>query len=462
VKSYAKTALILLALSLLCHCSDGPTIPNSLPVLSPVASRSLEIGQTLSFTVTAIDPDGVIPVIYAAGLPAHASFTDGHNGLGQFSFTPDTGQAGQYDIIFIAFDGELADSETITITVLEAGPPVNYPPVLAAIGPQTARVGDTLRLTISASDQDGTVPSLYAENLPDHSSFTPAGDGSGLFMFTPDTGQIGANGILFYASDGELADSETVMVSVLRANKHSPILQPIAPQPCVTTIELCLTVAASDSDATATTLAAYNLPPNAAFVDSGNARGGFSFTPDSTQLGIFEPVFVASDGELADTESVTIAVAPYKPSELWPMAVGNYWVYETSDFETDVSDIIKWWDLWDSTSVRIDSVHVQSCSQRNGIIRWFLAGGTYVTVLDDSVACGDVMVPLVWQDRAVSVPAGIYEPTFRCCTLHGLSPSFDGCVVFAKGVGIVKEYSRAVWSYDAFCSVSRLVRYHIK
>ena len=462
--SSIRITLILLAVALLCHCSDNPTKPDSPPLLASVAPQNVQEGARLEFVVQATDPDGTVSTIRAVGLPNQSSFVDGTNGTGLFTFTPDTSQAGHYNVTFVASDGEFADSETAAITVLEAGLPANHAPVLDEIGPQTVRAGDTLRFDVTANDQDGTIPSLFAENLPDHSSFTSAGDGIGLFMFAPDTGQIGTYSILFYASDGELADSETVfIISVHQTSKHRPVLLPIAPQTCVTTIALSFTVMANDSDYDIfPTIAAFNLPVNASFVPDNNGTGVFSFTPDSTQLGVFEPAFVASDGELADTESVTITITPYRPSELWPMAVGNYWVYETSNYETNISDP-GWRHLWDSTRVRIDSVYVQSCSQGNGVIRWSLSDGVYVTARNDRIFYGsDIALPLVWPDRADSVPAGIFNPTYEGCTLHGLLPSIEACLVFARGAGIIKKHSCIVWSYDASCSVSHLIRYHIK
>ncbi len=340
----------------------------------------------------------------------------------------------------------------------------NHAPILEEIGPQAVRAGDTLRFDVTANDQDGTIPSLSAQNLPDHSSFTSAGDNKGRFMFVPDTGQVGTYSVLFYASDGELADSEIVsIISVTQANEHRPVLLPIAPQPCVTTIALSFMIMADDSDYIFPSVAAYDLPVNASFVPDNNGTGVFSFTPDSTQLGVFEPVFVASDGELADTESVRITVVPYRPSENWPLAVGNYWVYETCHYDTNITGIPTWWYLWDSTQVRIDSIYVRSGSQSGGIIRWLLSDGSYVGARNDSIFYGDgIVVPLVWPDRVDSVPAGRFYPTYERCTLHGLSPSFGDCLIFAKGVGIIERYSHALWNYDASCTVSRLVRYHIK
>lgn len=93
---------------------------NQPPVLSPIGNQTAPLGQTLTFTVTATDPDSdpVLLTVTPLPLPVHATF-DGTTG--EFSFRPDGDQVGSFDLTFIASDGELTDSETITIAVPPAG-----------------------------------------------------------------------------------------------------------------------------------------------------------------------------------------------------------------------------------------------------------------------------------------------------------------------------------------------------
>jgi len=59
---------------------------------------------------------------------------DNGDGTGLFDWTPDFTRAGTYNVTFTASDGVLADSEIVTVTVVEAG---NQTPVLASIGPRS-------------------------------------------------------------------------------------------------------------------------------------------------------------------------------------------------------------------------------------------------------------------------------------------------------------------------------------
>lgn len=95
------------------------TVLNSKPNWTPIGNKTVTLGQSLIFTVSASDPDLTIPALSAASLPAGASFVDTlGGGLGEFSWTPTSQQVGSHQLLFIASDGILADTEQVAITVL--------------------------------------------------------------------------------------------------------------------------------------------------------------------------------------------------------------------------------------------------------------------------------------------------------------------------------------------------------
>lgn len=67
-------------------------------------------------------------------------------------------------------------------------------------------------------------------------------------------------------------------------------------------------VSATDPNGDSLTLQADNLPANASFFDSGSGAGTFQFNPDTTQAGVYNLDFIASDGSETDTETVEITV----------------------------------------------------------------------------------------------------------------------------------------------------------
>jgi len=87
------------------------------PVLEFVTDRTGLEGQPLSFVVQASDPDGTIPKLSAAPLPAGAGFTEQGNGIAAFAWTPAVGQAARYEITFAASDGALEDRKRAALTI---------------------------------------------------------------------------------------------------------------------------------------------------------------------------------------------------------------------------------------------------------------------------------------------------------------------------------------------------------
>ncbi|MFC1893825.1 putative Ig domain-containing protein, partial [Chloroflexota bacterium] len=107
---------------------DGQSVPVSVvngqvtidqrPLLNLIGDKSVNEGELLTFTILASDPGGDELAYSASNLPEGASFNADTQ---TFSWTPSTGQSGSYpDVHFEVSDGDLTDSEDITITVSTA------------------------------------------------------------------------------------------------------------------------------------------------------------------------------------------------------------------------------------------------------------------------------------------------------------------------------------------------------
>jgi hypothetical protein len=90
---------------------------NRAPVLNTIGDKTVEAGSTLTFMVSASDPDGAVPGLSASDLPGTATFVDHGSGTGTFNWTPTVADVGNHLITFMAADGAATDSETISITV---------------------------------------------------------------------------------------------------------------------------------------------------------------------------------------------------------------------------------------------------------------------------------------------------------------------------------------------------------
>ena len=107
----------------------------------------------------------------------------------------------------IVSDGQLQDSETITITVNN----MNRPPALDPIGNKSISENDTLAFSINATDPDGDAITCSVQNMPSGAALNPINK---IFSWKPNSNQAGTYQITFIVSDGRLADSETITITV--------------------------------------------------------------------------------------------------------------------------------------------------------------------------------------------------------------------------------------------------------
>jgi serine protease len=98
------------------------TLNNAPPVIASIGDKTVTVGNTLTFTVTATDANGTIPILSAAGVPVGATFNPS---TGVFSW-PNTDTLGSYTVTFTATDAEgatVTDNKTVTVTVQNPPPP---------------------------------------------------------------------------------------------------------------------------------------------------------------------------------------------------------------------------------------------------------------------------------------------------------------------------------------------------
>jgi hypothetical protein len=261
---------------------------NRPPVLVTIGNKSVNENSTLSFSISAIDADGD-PITYSTqNLPAGATFVSQ-----TFSWTPNYNQAGAYQVTFIASDGNAQDSKTITITVNN----VNRPPVLVTIGNRSINENSALSFSISAIDADGDPITYSAQSLPSGATFVGQ-----TFSWTPNYNQAGAYQVTFIASDGKAQDSKTITITVNNVNRP-PVLVTIGNKSVNENSTLSFSISATDADGDPITYSAQNLPSGATFVGQT-----FSWTPNYNQAGSYQVTFIASDGLLQDSETITINV----------------------------------------------------------------------------------------------------------------------------------------------------------
>lgn len=295
---------------------------NQVPVFDFDPSPTVVEGDSIDQMVSAYDPDGSDVILALDSLTEfpNLSFVDSGNGVGVLTFVPDYTQSGLYDVNIFAYDGPIDDPgtlvETLTVTfdITEAG---NQPPTIEPITDRTVEENSDIQVSCSASDPDGTLPTLSTSTLPANATFTDNADGTGVLNFSPDYTQAGTYPMTFYASDGVETDSTTMTITVTDLNQL-PFVFEDGNRTLYEGDTVVYTVTSFDADGTIPILTAFKnvegdsaLPANMTFVDNGDLTGTLTFIPDYTQGGTesnptkYSILFRATDADYPDISSTS-------------------------------------------------------------------------------------------------------------------------------------------------------------
>ena len=100
---------------------------------------------------------------------------------------------------------------------------------------------------------------LTAINVPTNATYVNNGNGTGTFNFNPSFTQAGIFNVTFIASDGALADSEVVAITVTDAGNQRPVLASIGPRGVTEGANLNFATSATDPDLTVPTMTAVEI-----------------------------------------------------------------------------------------------------------------------------------------------------------------------------------------------------------
>jgi hypothetical protein len=250
--------------------------PNRVPVLQPVGDKSVDEGNLLQFAISASDPDGDPLTYSASNLPEGADFA------GQtFSWTPDYHQAGIYQHVhFEVSDGELTDSEDITIAVNN----VDLVPtaVIDSIKPNPAAIkGQVVSFSGHGYDNDGSIVAYNWNSSID-------GFLSNSSSFSTSALSTGTHTISFQVKDNDDAWSEKVQTLLTITSPPSPTMA-LSPE------NFNFVAIEGGSNSAVQTLGIRN---------SGGGTLNWSVTDDAAWLSV-NPTSGSSTGE---TENITLSV----------------------------------------------------------------------------------------------------------------------------------------------------------
>ncbi len=263
------------------------TISNPITLTNPGNQSTAENG-TVSLSLSATDTAGT-PVYAASGLPAGLSI-DPSTGLISGTVALGDAASGPYSVMVTAEDGTYSSNQSFTWTV-------TTPVTLTAPLTQTNYEGDTVSLSLSASDTSGTL-AFAASGLPEGLSLSPS---SGVISGTIAAGsaQQGPFYVTITAGDGTYGASQ-----VFTWNVNNPItLNLPSDQSNNEGDTVSLATGATDVSLGANTLfyGASGLPGGLSIDSSTGAITGTVSVGDAA-VGGYNVILMASDGTYSDQE----------------------------------------------------------------------------------------------------------------------------------------------------------------
>jgi len=262
----------------------GPTVrgKEDTEILVPVSGHDLE-GDALTFQEVEPPRHGAL-----VGLPAG----------GTFRYQPELNFNGTDSFTFRALDGhDASEPQAATIVVT----PLNDAPWVASF---TATVLEDQATLIRGfgSDPDGDRVTATVTQ-PAHGEVTGTWPD---FVYTPARDYVGSDSFTYTLSDGTLTSAAaTVSITVTPVNDA-----PVAAAATISTNEdapVAITLAGSDVDGNTLTYSIVTAPAHGALSGTG---GGLTYTPARDYNGSDQLTFRVSDGTLASTAVVTIAIQP--------------------------------------------------------------------------------------------------------------------------------------------------------
>lgn len=324
---------------------DANQPPNSAPFITSngasatVAVPAAENGTAVT-KVTASDPDSDTLTYSLSGGDDAALFQiDPNDGTLTFRAAPDFESPldkdanNAYSLVVTVSDGDLSDTQSITVTVSNVDEDGNEPPAISSNGGGGSA-------TVNIAENATAVTKVVASDVDAGSSVTysiSGGADAGLFSINASTGDlrfvtapnfespqdVGADKayeVIVTASDGSLTDSQTLTVGVTDVDEAPAITSneggtsaSISVAENLTTVT---TVTATDPDASATLVYSISGGVDSALFMIDRNSGALSFKSppdfeapgDQGQNNVYNVVVAVSDGKSADTQSLAITV----------------------------------------------------------------------------------------------------------------------------------------------------------
>ena len=334
---------------------------NSPPVIAFINDASVVENDTLKVSVFAADGDDdpltLSVTVNKDGSPVNTNryaFVDFGDRSGRFDMMPLQGDAGMYEVIIIADDGQSTATELFNVEV-EAGQTTNTPPELNNIADITLQEGETTSASFTATDADADdlVFSLTLEADGGGAvrtglyTFQDMGDGSAEIQLTTQVGDAGAYTATVAVTDGTASVERSFTITVTEMSGNSlPVISALDDQNAEEGVSLTVDVSATDADGDPITLSASIQDDQGAdvgsrffdFTDVGGGSGTLEVTPRTGDAGVYTATITANDGQGTVEASFSITVVSSTGNSVPVIsALSDRAVQEGSSLAVDVS-----------------------------------------------------------------------------------------------------------------------------
>jgi hypothetical protein len=300
---------------------DVVIVENGVPVVATsIGERSATQGAAFSLDVSSyfIDPDDDELTFSATGLPASL----GISAAGVISGTPTNADAlsSPYTVTVTASDGELATSDSFTLTVANVN---DAPYVISTIGNQGATQGSEFSLDVSQhfGDPDGDELTFSATGLPATFGITSVGVISG----TP-TNADALNSpytVIVTATDGTLTAEDSFTLTIANVNDAPLVVSAIGDQGATQGSAFSVDISAhfSDPDGDELEFNAGGLPSSISISGAGVISG----TPTNADAlnSPYTVTVTATDGTATVDASFTLTIVNVNDAPVVVSAIGN-------------------------------------------------------------------------------------------------------------------------------------------
>jgi len=249
------------------------------PTLAPIRDIIVEEGEDAVISPSASDPDGDTLTYTVEG--AGTNFIESNGG---WIWTTTYDNAGDYTVLVTVSDGGLNDTQEVRVTVLN----INRAPILDPIADVTLNEGETVSITPVVTDPDGNAVEItISEPVGNEGIWETGYEDAGVYT------------VVVTATDGELIDTEEVVVTVLDVNRP-PVIENVS--------GFLDGILASEGELVRIPVIASDPDEDELTTTFSGAMSTDEWQTTYEDSGEYTITVTVSDGELSDIENVTVTI----------------------------------------------------------------------------------------------------------------------------------------------------------